>query len=490
MATIEHDRTQPLSRDQVRSIIIGLLVAMFPGALDSTIIAPAMPTIGRELGNAENLPWIVTAYLLMSTASTPLYGKLSDIHGRRVVLMIAIAIFAVGSLLCALAPTMMTLAIARAVQGIGGGGLVSLAITIIGDIVPLRERPRYQVYTSIMWTASSLAGPIIGGYVAERLHWSVIFWINLPLCLAAYLLTGEKLKRLPRHERPHKLDFAGAAVLVIASLLLQLALTWGGVRYPWTSPIILGLLAAAVIAGGILIWRLMSADEPLIPLALFSNRAVLTSASSVCLVMGVYMGLTIYTPIYFESGMGLSASESGLALLPLMVFTTFGAMISGRLMMRIKRYRLIPMAGQGIAGLTMLPLFFYPLDYPLWAIETLFAINAVGVGTAFPISMITVQNAVPFHQLGTATSIVSFMRNFGAAFGVAVFGAIVIGGGAVSSGGPDGVTLYGEAFAHVFRWIFFASAAGLIASVITFGAMTESPLVDRGRAPPTDTGHG
>jgi EmrB/QacA subfamily drug resistance transporter len=484
MATIEQDRTQPLSREQVSSIIIGLMMAMFPGALDATIVAPAMPTIGRELGNAENLPWIVTAYLLMSTASTPLYGKLSDIHGRRIMLLTAISIFAFGSLLCALAPTMILLAVARAVQGIGGGGLVSLAITIIGDIVPLKERPRYQVYTSIMWTASSLAGPIIGGYVAEMFHWSVIFWINLPLCLLAYLLTDNKLKRLPRHERPHKLDFAGAAVLIIASLLLQLALTWGGVRYPWTSPVILGLFAAACIASAILVWRLISADEPLIPLALFSNRAVLTAAMSVALVMGVYMGLTIYTPIFFESGMGLSAGQSGLALLPLMVFTTFGAMISGRLMMSIKRYRLIPMIGQGIAALALVPLFFSPLDHSLWTIEILFAINAVGVGTAFPVSMITVQNAVPFHQLGTATSIVSFMRNFGAAFGVAAFGAIAIGGGAVSSGDAASVALSGDAFGQVFRWIFFASTLGLAISVFTFGAMKESPLVDRRRATP------
>ena len=163
---MSHPHSAPdaqMSAADIRSIIIGLMTAMFPGALDSTIIAPAMPTIGRELGNVENLPWIVTSYLLMSTASTPLYGKLSDIHGRRIVLLTAIFIFAIGSLLCALAPTMITLALARGLQGIGGGGLVSLSLTIIGDVVPVRQRPKYQVYTSIMWTVSSLAGPILGG---------------------------------------------------------------------------------------------------------------------------------------------------------------------------------------------------------------------------------------------------------------------------------------------------------------------------------------
>ena len=477
MTPTDQQPARQLSRAEITSIVIGLMTAMFPGALDATIVAPAMPTIGRELGNAENLPWIVTSYLLMSTASTPLYGKLSDIHGRRPILMIAIVIFAIGSLLCALAPNMILLAVARAVQGVGGGGLVSLSITIIGDVVPMRERPSYQVYTSMMWTVSSLAGPILGGYFAEKIHWSVIFWINLPLCLAAWLMTSSKLKQLPRHERPHKLDFAGAFLLVVGSIMLQLALTWGGSRFAWTSPQILGLLAASAVTTSLLVWRLLSADEPLIPLTLLSHRTILTATGAVGLAMGVFMGLTIYTPVYFENGLGFTATQSGLALLPLMLSTTLGAVIAGRLMIRLKHYRFIPVTGLGVAALCILPMFVWPSSLPTVLVEILFGIAATGIGTVFPVSMISVQNSVPLHQLGTATSMVSFMRNFGSAFGVAIFGAIVIGGGAAIPGGE--AMLAGDDFIRVFRWIFLASTIGLALSVLTLLAMKEVVLPQR-----------
>ena len=480
MTPTENQQARPLGRAEINSIVIGLMTAMFPGALDATIVAPAMPTIGRELGNVEHLPWIVTSYLLMTTASTPLYGKLSDIHGRRIMLMISIAIFAVGSLMCALSPNMIMLAIARAVQGIGGGGLVSLSITIIGDVVPMRERPRYQIYTSVMWTASSLAGPILGGYFAEKIHWSLIFWINLPLCLAAYLMTDSKLRRLPRHERPHKLDFAGAVLLVIGSILWQLTLMWGGSRYAWSSPEILSLLAVAAAVTGLLVWRLLTAAEPLIPLGLLSHRTMLTASLGVGLAMAVFIGLTIYVPVYFENGLGFSASESGLALLPLMLCTTFGAVSAGSLMMRIRHYRFIPITGLSLASLCLLPMFIWPDTLSLTVIEILFALASVGVGTVFPVSMISVQNSVPPHQLGTATSMVSFMRNFGSAFGVAIFGAIVIGGGAAANGSGKDI-LTGDAFMAVFRWVFLTASVGLAMAVAILSRMREAPIGNRRR---------
>ena len=479
MTTTEKPEARQLGRAEITTIVIGLLTAMFPGALDSTIVAPAMPTIGRELGNAEHLPWIVTSYLLMSTAATPLYGKLSDIHGRRIMLLIAITIFAIGSLFCALAPNMILLAIARGLQGLGGGGLVSLSITIIGDVVPMRERPRYQIYTSIRWTASSLAGPILGGYFAEKYHWSLIFWINLPLCLLAFLMTDSKLRKLPRHERPHSLDFAGAALLVASSIVLQLAMTWGGSRYAWSSPEILGLIAISLVGTVLLIWRLLTANEPLIPLALLSHRTLLTATTGVGLAMAVFIGLTIYLPVYFENGLGFTATESGLSLLPMMLSTTVGAVAAGRLMMRIKRYRFIPITGLGTAAICILPLFIWPTGLPVVLVEALLGIASIGIGTVFPVSMISVQNAVPLHQLGTATSMVSFMRNFGSAFGVAIFGAIVIGGGAAIPGSSTGAILTGDAFIAIFRWVFLASTIGLALSVLILSAMREIPVADR-----------
>ncbi|HEV7874568.1 MAG TPA: MFS transporter, partial [Enterovirga sp.] len=236
-----------LTQADIRQIFGGILLAMFLAALDQTIVATAMPTIGRDLHDLEHLPWIVTAYLLAATAVTPLYGKFSDMHGRRVAMLIAIATFVAGSIACAMAPTMLVLILARALQGLGGGGLISLAQTIIADMVTPRERGRYQVWIASVFATSSLAGPVLGGLIAETLHWSVIFWINLPLGLLALWLTNSRLKLLPRHDRPHRLDILGALLMVGGTVSLMLALNWGGVRMPWTSPAILILLGTAVL---------------------------------------------------------------------------------------------------------------------------------------------------------------------------------------------------------------------------------------------------
>ena len=486
-----HDEMHPpaaaLGKREIGSIMAGLMVAMFPGALDSTIIGPAMPTIGRELGDIEHLPWIVTAYLLVSTAVTPLYGKLSDIHGRRIMLLWAIGFFALGSVLCAVAPTMIILALARGLQAVGGGGLVSLAMTIVGDIVPPRERPKYQIYTSIMWTTSSLVGPILGGYLADRWHWSLIFWINLPLCFLAFLMTDTKLKRLPRHERPHKLDFAGAFLLVIASVLVQLALSWGGTRYPWTSWPVLGVLAASCVAIALFVWRLRTADEPLIPLTLLSNQVVLTGCCAVGFTMGMFVGLTIYVPIYFESVLGLSATQSGLGLLPLMVCTTIGALTAGRVMSRVAHYKLVPLVGLLLAALALLPIFAWPTGMSLTTIEFLFALVAIGVGAVFPVTTVSVQNAVPVHELGTATALITFLRNLGAAAGVALFGTIVIGGtGHLPEMGGQVVGAGAAAYVDQFRWIFLAGTLGFLLAFIILAQMEERPLHTRGREPPKE----
>src|SRR5215210_190515 len=235
----------PMSHREVRSIIAGIVVAMLLAALDQTIVATALPTIGRELGDVEAMPWVVTAYLLASTAVTPLYGKFSDSHGRRITLLIGIVTFIVGSLACALAPTMFLLVVARLVQGLGGGGLISLAQTIIADVVAPKERGRYQVYIASVFVSASLLGPVLGGFFAEHLHWSVIFWINLPLGALAFWMSNAALKRLPRHDRRHRLDVAGALLLMGTTVTLLLALNWGGLRYPWISLPILGLVAAS-----------------------------------------------------------------------------------------------------------------------------------------------------------------------------------------------------------------------------------------------------
>jgi EmrB/QacA subfamily drug resistance transporter len=476
-----------LTDAEIMSIILGILLAMLLAALDQTIVATAMPTIGRELHDLDHLPWVVTAYLLASTAVTPLYGKVSDIYGRRITLMVGIATFVVGSVACALAPTMLALILARGLQGIGGGGLISLAQTIIADIVAPRERGRYQVYFASVFAASSLVGPVLGGYFAERLHWSVIFWINLPLGLLAFWMTNAKLRRLPRHERRHRLDIAGAVLMTAATVSLMLALNWGGLRYPWLSLPILSLVATSALLWVLFAARLLTAREPLIPLAVLRNNVVLAAMLSACFGMGTFIGLTIYVPIYFEVVLGLSARDSGLALVPLMLGTVTGATISGRAMAGQVHYKRLPMAGLGLGVAATATIAVLTTGLPFVLLEALLAATSLGLGMVLPVSTVSIQNAVEPHQLGTATASMNFFRQLGGAIIVAAFGALVLGG-AGPHGGLTLETLSAGLSAHAavtasFRWVFAAAALGLCLSLAALATMEERPL--RGHAGPT-----
>ena len=246
-----------LSHGEIRTIVFGLMLAMFLAALNQTIVATALPTIGRDFRDFELLPWVVTAYLLSSTVVAPLYGKLSDIHGRRAMMLAAVGIFTAGSVACALAPDMIMLILGRALQGIGGGGILPLAQSILADAVAPRERGHYQAYMGSVWVTAGLGGPVIGGILAEHFHWSIIFWFNVPLGLIAAVMAQRSLKRLPRHERKHKLDLLGAGLMTAAAIPLLLALTWGGTRYPWLSVPIAALILASAVLSVLFVWRLL-----------------------------------------------------------------------------------------------------------------------------------------------------------------------------------------------------------------------------------------
>ena len=473
-----------LSHRQIRSIVIGLMMAMLLAALDQTIVATALPTIGRALGDADNLPWIVTAYLLASTAVTPLYGKLSDIYGRRIMLLIAISAFVVGSAACSLAPTMVALALARGLQGIGGGGLISLAQTIIGDIMSPKERARYQVYIASVFVLSSLAGPLLGGFLSQHFHWSLIFWINLPIGFAAFLMTNTQLKHLPRHERRHRLDYLGALILVSATVSLLLALSWGGVRFSWTSALILGLLAVSAILWVLFFMRLSIAPEPLIPLSVLSDQVVYSATLAACFAMGTFIGLTIYMPIYLEGVLGYSASQSGVALVPLMVGTVTGATISGRSMTYVRRYKRLPIVMMTISIVSCAVLAWETANLSRTMLEVLFLLISVGLGTILPLSTITIQNAVPFHQLGTATASMNFFRSLGGALIVAAFGTILLSGLAAGAGGhADFESVIrgtnSADLAATFRYVFAAATVGLVLALTFLLILEERPLVDR-----------
>src|SRR5215813_4633534 len=299
-----------LDHAAARRIVGGVLLTMLLAALDQVMVATALPTIAASLGDVDNMSWVVTANLLCATAATPLYGKLSDIRGRRAMMLIAIGVYAAGSLACALAPSMLTLILGRALQGLGGGGLMPLVQTIIGDVASPRDRPRYQAYTSSTFIVSTVGGPILGGFIAEHLHWSWIFWLNLPLCALAFLLTNNVLRRLPRHDRPHALDLVGGALMVGAAVELMLALTWGGRRYGWASPQILALFVASLTLWTLFAWRVITAKEPFIPVSVLRDGAMRVGTAAAFFAVGVVIALTIVLPLYGQLALGLSVSES------------------------------------------------------------------------------------------------------------------------------------------------------------------------------------
>ncbi|HET9412527.1 MAG TPA: MFS transporter, partial [Pseudolabrys sp.] len=338
-----------LTHPEVRAIVLGIMLAMFLGALDQTIVATALPTIGRHFGNLEDLSWVVTAYLLTGTAVTPLYGKLADIHGRRVVMLTAIVIFVTGSVACALAPTMSALVLARAFQGLGGGGLMALAQTIIADIVSPRERGRYQGYIGAVFATSSVGGPVLGGFLTEHIDWSLIFWINLPLGLCALGMTSNVLRRVPYQPRKHRLDVVGALLMMAASIALLFALTWGGRRFEWISLQIGGLLFGSAALWGLFSWRLMAVSEPFLPLSVLANPVVRCATLAGACIMGTLVGMTIFVPLYFEVVLHLSASESGMALIPLMGATVTFSTITGRMMTHVVHYKRMALVGLSLA---------------------------------------------------------------------------------------------------------------------------------------------
>ncbi len=465
----------PLSDGEKNVIIGGVLLSMLLAALDQTIVAPAMPTIAGALGHAEYLPWIVTGYLLTATAMAPLYGKISDIYGRRPVIHAAVLIFLAGSLVSALAPNMLTLIIGRAIQGVGGGGLFALTQTVIGDLVPPRERARYAAWISGTWAVASIAGPLLGGTFAEHLHWSLIFWINIPLGLIAMAIINNPLKKLPVAPRRHSIDALGALLLIVATALLLLALNWGGSTYPWVSIEIAGLVAGSAFFWAGFALRLMRATEPLISLEVLGDRVVRAGALAMFAFQAANVGLAVYLPVYLQSVLGLNASQSGTAMLGLLLGTVLGATVSGKTIPRFVHYKRIAMAGAlfSMACLTLFALL--AADASLLVIQVLTACIGFGAGATFPVCTVSVQNAVDKAHLGVATGVLTFLRSLGSALGVAMLGAVALGYGLPLGG--EGMRIGAHATtAEPFAMIFLVCAATTLFGFVMLWLMPEKTL--------------
>jgi EmrB/QacA subfamily drug resistance transporter len=470
--------TSPLDHAAARAIVAGIMLAMFLSALEQTIVAPALPAIGKSLGGIDDLSWVVTAYLLAATATTPLFGKLSDIYGRRAILLSAIGIFIGGSVACALAPSIWMLILGRGLQGIGGGGLLPIAQTIIADMLSPRERPVVQGYTSIIFMSASILGPVLGGLLTDHLHWSLIFWINVPLGAVALVMTERALRRLPRHDRPHQLDMIGAFLMVGAAIALMLALAWGGTHYPWSSARIVTLFGASAALWVLFALRLLSAREPFIPLSILHGRVTSMITGSAFFSIGTIIGITIYTPLYCQTVLGVSASLSGLALIAFMGGAVLGSQTAARLMVRLTHYMRVPMVGLLIAVSALAVLAADPAGRSLGEVGLLLFALGLGLGPMYPVSTIVMQNAVKPHQMGTATGTLNFFRTLGGAIIVALFGAIVLGGGTDGSGV---VTLEKLALSHgdmapAFHWVFIAAAICVAITFCCLLGVEERPL--------------
>lgn len=454
-------------RGSVRIVVVSIGLLLLLASLDQTIVSTALPTIVADLGGLEHLSWVVTAYILASTVVAPLYGKLGDLYGRRTMVFLSVGLFLLGSALCGLATSMTFLIAARALQGLGGGGLFVLALAVIGDVIAPRDRGKVQGVFAAVFSLSSVAGPLIGGWFVEAASWHWIFYINIPVGLIA--VAGFAAGFAPTGRRvSHSIDWAGAATLSITLASLTLVTSLGGHTIPWTSPLAIGLVAAVVIAGAAFLAIEARAAEPILPPALLKqNVFVMTSIIGFISGAGMFGAIT-FLPIYLQIALGMTPTVSGLMLVPMTAGILTTSTLSGRYMGHTGRYLILPKLGTGLMALGALQLALLtettgPVQFGL-AILTMGA----GMGCIFPVVTTAVQNSVPREMLGTATAAGVMFRQIGGSLAVAVFGALFTAGVAAHLGamGLEGGLEIGPAMAATLPAEQKAELAGAIVAAM------------------------
>jgi MFS family permease len=467
----------PLTHSEKRIIAISMMVPVFLGSVDQSIMATSLPTIGRALNDVHNLPWLVTAYLIAATALTPLYGKFADIHGRRAALLIALGIYMCGCIVSATSETMLMLIFGRLVQGCGGGGLTAIAQMILGDIASPKDRAKYYAFFSIAFTTAGGCGPLLGGWICDHLVWWMIFLWSFPLSILAVVLTLTMLRRLPRYDRPHQLDFLGALLIIGSSSSFMLALNLGGVRYPWFSSPVIALLACALVVGGGFVARLLTAQEPLIPVAVLADTSARLAMIGHSFGWGSILCLNIFLPMYLQSALGWSATASGASVMILMVTLNATAGLSSPLIGYVTRYKLLPNIFQVLSIVSILTLAYFASDITPLRLQIILFLIGVGWGPTAPLTQVMLQNTVAMHHLGSAIGTMNFLRTLMSTILVAVFGALVLAN--VPTGGPadtlssrvlDGASIL--AFTHVFVGIACVMTIAFIAMLV----IEEKPL--------------
>ena len=414
-----------VSQRELYIVFAGLMMAMMLAALDQNIVSTALPRIVSDLGGLAHLSWVVTAFMVASTASTPLYGKLSDTHGRKPMFFVAIGIFLVGSILCGAAQSMIQLICFRALQGLGAGGLLTLSQTTIGDLVSPRDRGRYQGLFGGVFAACSVAGPLLGGIITDLLSWRWIFYVNLPVGAAALFLISIGLRRRHRSE-VHRIDYTGAALLTGGTVCLLLILSWGGVTYSWLSTVIIGLACSTLVLFTGLFIQERRAPEPILPLRLFHDRVFSVGVSVVGLTAMALFGSLVFLPLFFQLVLHDSPSRAGLMMAPMMGGVIIASVAGGRLISKTGRYKIFPVLGLFVAmgSFALLAWACHHATRPA-AFETALVLVGVGFGFVMPSLTMAIQNALPRADLGLGTSVSAFVRSLGGALGVSVSGAVV-----------------------------------------------------------------
>jgi len=417
----------PLSHRQILIAFSGLVLAMLLAALDSTIVSTALPTIVSELGGLEHLAWVVTGYLLAQTIVTPIYGKLGDLYGRKIVLQSAIVLFLIGSALCGLSQNMTQLIAFRAIQGLGGGGLVVTTQAVVGDIVPPRDRGRYQGIFGAVYGLSSIAGPLLGGYFTTQLSWRWIFYVNLPVGIAALAVLAATLPSLaPRLIRA--IDYAGAALLAVTLSSITLLSDLGGTAYPWSSPLLIGLIATSIMSLLLFLFVERKAKEPVLPLRLFRQQTFIVT-SAVGLIVGFALfGSVTYFPLFLQVVKGVSPTGSGLEMIPMMGGMLVTSIGSGQLISRTGHYKMFPVIGTAVMAAGLFLLSRLRPDTTQMTASLLMLVLGVGLGMVMQVLVIAVQNAVDYADLGVATSGATLFRLIGGSLGTAILGAIFAAG--------------------------------------------------------------
>ncbi len=415
----------PLSRREFRMVLAGLMMAMVLAALDQNIVSTALPRIVSDLGGLAHLSWVVTAFMLTATMTTPLYGKLSDTYGRKPLFYVAIGLFLLGSALCGVAQSMGQLIAFRALQGLGAGGLMTLAQTTIGDILEPRERPRYQGLFTGVWAVCSVTGPLIGGFLTSALSWRWIFYVNLPVGALALFLISIALKKKNAPVR-HQLDYLGVVLVMAATSAIMLVLSWGGAEYGWRSPQILGLAAGALVLAAALFFQERRAPEPIIALDMFKNMVFRIGASVTGLNSLGMFGVMVFMSLYFQLVLGVEPYQAGLLLTPQIGGMILASVLGGHIVSLTGRYKAFLVAGCATTASTMVAMsYFTSHSHGALPIELCLAVMGCGMGLTMPNMTVAVQNAVPRERLGAATATLSFTRSLGGAMGVSLFGGLM-----------------------------------------------------------------